>query len=257
MFGHRKGAFTGADRDKPGLLEIANGGTLLARRADGDVAAAAGQAPARHPGRRGAPRREREGGRDRRRPLHLGHQSRSAGCVAKGTLREDLLYRLRVVPIAPPAPAQAAGGHPAAGESFPHDTTGTAIAVRASRAPKLSEARVEFLRTRPWRGNVRELQNVIEQSPCWPTRASGDQPDDVPIYEDAPSRGPARSGISTTACCGEPFHVAKDEAHRAVRAGVSHPARRARRWEHVQGRAAGEHRPDHPVSADGEARLPP
>jgi DNA-binding NtrC family response regulator len=76
------------------------------------------------------------------------------------------------------------------------------------RVPKLTEASIAFLRSRPWKGNVRELQNVIEHVAVL---AEPDQliaPDDIPLYEDPVERvaeGGLPAGIME-----EPFHVAKD-----------------------------------------------
>ena len=52
-------------------------------------------------------------------------------------------------------------------------------------SPRLSEATIDFLQTRHWRGNVRELQNVIEQLAVLAEPAHLVQPDDVPIYDDS------------------------------------------------------------------------
>ena len=79
MFGHRKGAFTGADRDKPGLLETANGGTLfLDELTEMSLPLQAKLLRVVQDGvvrRVGARNRRRSG----RRPLHFGHQPRPAG----------------------------------------------------------------------------------------------------------------------------------------------------------------------------------
>jgi DNA-binding NtrC family response regulator len=78
----------------------------------------------------------------------------------------------------------------------------------ADRTPRLSEECLAFFRSRPWRGNVRELQNVIEHVAVL---AEPDQvlaPSDIPIYDDdaEPSR---ESGIVLPAT-DEPYHPAKE-----------------------------------------------
>ena len=139
MFGHRKGAFTGADRDKPGLLETANGGTLfldeltemsmplqakLLRVIQDGVVRRVGQ----RAGRRG-------GGR----ALHLGHQPRPAGGGRAGRpARGPLLPAARGADQAAAAPAS---GSRTSRCSPPTSspTTGSATARRATAIPRLSE----------------------------------------------------------------------------------------------------------------------
>ena len=75
MFGHKKGSFTGADRDKVGLLGGCERGHVLSRRAHGDVVAAPSQAAPRDSRRRGAARGERAAGCGRGRAVHLRDQS--------------------------------------------------------------------------------------------------------------------------------------------------------------------------------------
>jgi DNA-binding NtrC family response regulator len=75
--------------------------------------------------------------------------------------------------------------------------------------PKLSDDAIEFLRSRPWRGNVRELQNVIEQLAVLAEPGHLVQPNDVPIYDEATVGRPSNGlppGMLT-----EPFHLAKEK----------------------------------------------
>ncbi|MGH7582622.1 MAG: sigma-54-dependent transcriptional regulator [Gemmatimonadales bacterium] len=184
MFGHRKGAFTGADRDKPGLLETANGGTLfldeltemslplqakLLRVVQDGVVRRVGAETA------GDPVDVRFVSATNRDPQEA---------VERGVLRGDLFYRLRVVPITLP----------------PLRTRPEDIAMLANhflgvfwhrhrqmpdRVPHLSEASIEFLRSRSWRGNVRELQNVIEHVAVLVEPEQVIEPGDIPLYDDA------------------------------------------------------------------------
>jgi DNA-binding NtrC family response regulator len=161
MFGHRKGSFTGADRDKPGLLEIANGGTLfldeltemshplqaklLRVLQDGVVRRVGSEGPDAVVDARFISATNRD----------------PADAVASGVLREDLFYRLRVVQVTlPPLRERPEDIGPLADyflTLYWERHRGNALP-----RPELTAGAVEFLRSQSWRGNVRELQNAIE-----------------------------------------------------------------------------------------------
>ena len=111
MFGHRKGAFTGADRDKPGLLEIANGGTLfLDELTEMSMPL---QAKLLRVLQDGVVRRvgseQQDAVVDVRFISATNRDPQEA--VDTGVLREDLFYRLHVVPIKLPPLREASRGH--------------------------------------------------------------------------------------------------------------------------------------------------
>ncbi len=207
MFGHRKGAFTGADRDKPGLLETANGGTLFLDELT----------EMSHPIQAKLLRVLQDGvvrrvGSERQDAVvdvrFVSATNRDPQeAVNSRVLREDLFYRLRVVPIRVPPLRQRLEDIPLLANHF--------LAMYWERhrqasdpSPKLTESALDFLRSRPWRGNVRELQNVIEHMSVLAEPGQPINPEDFPVLDDAIS-APADAALPA-AITDEPFHVAKD-----------------------------------------------
>ena len=207
MFGYRKGAFTGADRDKAGLLEVANGGTLFLDELTEMTMPL--QAKLLRVLQDGVVRR-------------LGSETQDAvvdvrfisatnrdpqEAVQQGILREDLFYRLRVVPIKLPPLRKRLEDIPLLAEFFlgksweRHRSSG-------SPAPVLTADTIAFLQSRPWRGNVRELQNVIEHVAVIAEPGRPISPEDIPVYDDGPV-STAEAGLPA-AIMNEPFHLAKD-----------------------------------------------
>ena len=78
--------------------------------------------------------------------------------VASGQFREDLYYRLNVLPVRVPPLRERRGDIPALIEVLGED-----MAHRGSPPPELSETAVALLAAQQWRGNIRELRNVLEQ----------------------------------------------------------------------------------------------
>ena len=78
--------------------------------------------------------------------------------VASGQFREDLYYRLNVLPVRVPPLRERRGDIPALIEVLGED-----MAHRGSPPPELSESAVALLAAQQWRGNIRELRNVLEQ----------------------------------------------------------------------------------------------
>src|SRR5438876_3861172 len=161
MFGHRKGAFTGAVRDKPGLLEAAHGGTLFL---DELIEMSKPiQAKLLRVIQDGVVRRVGSETTDAIVNVRFiaATNGDAEAAVKAGQLREDLYYRLRVVPIHVPPLRERPEDIPLLAEYFlstywvRHRSKGTPF-------PKLADAALRTLCTYPWRGNVRELQNVIE-----------------------------------------------------------------------------------------------
>ena len=79
--------------------------------------------------------------------------------VASGQFREDLYYRLNVLPVRVPPLRERRGDIPALIEVLGED-----MAHRGSPPPELSETAVALLAAQQWRGNIRELRNVLEQA---------------------------------------------------------------------------------------------
>ncbi|MGQ0702410.1 MAG: sigma-54-dependent transcriptional regulator [Gemmatimonadales bacterium] len=215
MFGHRKGAFTGADRDKPGLLETANGGTLFLDELTEMPLAL--QAKLLRVIQDGVVRRVGSESTDAQVDVRfISATNRDPQqAVEGGVLRGDLFYRLRVVPITLPPLRKRQEDIPLLANHFltyywhRHRQT-------PDRCPKLSEESIAFLRSRPWRGNVRELQNVIEHAAVLLEPDQLVQPSDIPLYEHDEGEGPSPvhagsgSGSLGSGIAGEPYHVAKD-----------------------------------------------
>jgi Nif-specific regulatory protein len=158
LFGHRRGAFTGALRDSPGLFRAASGGTVfldevgdmplpmqakLLRVLEEEEVVPVGESF----------------------PVKVNVRVLSATnrdlreAVKKGTFREDLFYRLAVFPIRVPPLRERREDIPVLAERF----LGSAGERHHKRVKGFDEAALEQLTAFHWPGNVRELQNEIER----------------------------------------------------------------------------------------------
>jgi len=209
MFGHRKGAFTGADRDKPGLFETAHGGTMLL---DEITEMSLGlQAKLLRTLQDGVVRRvgsERPDAVVDVRFISATNRDPQQA-VKDASLRSDLLYRLQVVPIHLPALRERREDIPLLATHFlsyfweRHRRPGTA-------APKFSRQCIDFLRTRPWRGNVRELQNAIEHISVLAEPAQEIMPEDVPLSDESNSLAAITDAL-TPEILNADYHSAKEK----------------------------------------------
>ena len=158
LFGAVKGAFTGAVSTRDGLFGAADGGTLFLDEI-GDMSLGA-QAKVLRVLQEGA--YERVGSTRATkvdvRILAATHRDLPAQ-VAGGRFREDLLFRLNVIPLVVPPLRERAGDVRLLGEHF----LACHAADRRLPAPTLQEASWRLLDAYAWPGNVRELQNVIER----------------------------------------------------------------------------------------------
>jgi two-component system response regulator AtoC len=158
LFGHVRGAFTGAVVDKPGLFEQADHGTLLLDEI-GDMPAPL-QSKLLRVLQEGEIRRV---GDQRSRKVDvrvLAATARDLEADAKrGSFREDLLYRLNVVAIHLPPLRERPADIPALAHHFAR-----LAGQRLGRRVGLSAAAVEWLAAQPWPGNARELEHTIERA---------------------------------------------------------------------------------------------
>ena len=157
LFGYERGAFTGATGRKPGRVEIAEGGTLFFDEV-GDVAPAVQVKLLRLLQDR---QYERLGGTTMRaadvRFIAATHRDLEH-MVKKGEFREDLFYRLNVVPIwLPPLRARRTD----VAELAVHFCA--RFATAHSKRVALSQAALAALGAERWPGNVRQLQNFVER----------------------------------------------------------------------------------------------
>jgi transcriptional regulator with PAS, ATPase and Fis domain len=208
LFGHRKGAFTGADRDKPGLLEMANGGTFfLDELTEMSMPL---QAKLLRVLQDGVVRRVGSESHDAVVDVrYIAATNRDPQeAVNQGVLRGDLFYRLRVVPIKLPPLRKRPEDIPLLANHF-LSLYWQRHRQLSDRTPRLSEAAVAFLRSRPWRGNVRELQNVIEHVAVLAEPDQVIQPNDIPIYDDNNTEYPTEGAV-TAPMLDEAYHPAKD-----------------------------------------------
>lgn len=159
LFGHEKGAFTGAAQRRLGRFELANGGTIFLDEV-GELSSEIQVALLRVLQEREF---ERVGGRERIRVdvRVIGATNRDlTAALADGTFRQDLFYRLNVFPLEMPPLRERREDIPMLVEYF--------IGRYARRAGKtfrrVSKRTLDCLQSYPWPGNIRELQNVIERS---------------------------------------------------------------------------------------------
>jgi DNA-binding NtrC family response regulator len=159
LFGHEKGAFTGAYQRKPGRFELAQGGTLFLD----EIASLKPEMQAKLLRVLQERELERVGGT---RTIRLDVRIVAATnldlrrAVDGGTFRADLFYRLNVVPITVPPLRERRSDVPLLVEHFVDRYN----AELGKRIEGLTPEALAALQEYPWPGNVRELQNVVERS---------------------------------------------------------------------------------------------
>ncbi len=157
LFGHERGAFTGAVRAREGLVEVAHGGTLFLDEI-GEMSPAL-QVKLLRVLQDGEVRRV---GSNRARRVDVRFVAATnrdlAEGVRKGDFREDLYYRIRVLPVSVPPLRERPGDIPALAAHF-------LGRVRTGRPGPLAiaPAATAALQAYAWPGNVRELRNIVER----------------------------------------------------------------------------------------------
>jgi DNA-binding NtrC family response regulator len=185
LFGHERGAFPGADERKLGLMELAAGGTLfldgiaeLSPKLQGKLLRALDQLSFYRVG--GTQKVEVD-------VRVLAATNRDlAACVADGTFRDDLYYRVNTIAIELPPLRDRAVDIPLLARTFLEQFGRT-------DPPTLAPDAIDLLTRYPWPGNVRELRNVMERAVLL---AKGPQirASDLPLHlpsAGAPERGAA------------------------------------------------------------------
>jgi transcriptional regulator with GAF, ATPase, and Fis domain len=160
LFGHVRGAFTGADRDRRGLFEVADGGTLFLDEVAETTPAM--QAKLLRVLQDGQIRRV---GDDRVRQVEVrviaASQRALSDLVASGRFREDLRFRLEVIPIAVPPLRDRLEDVPTL---VSHLLDRLAPKLGAGARPTVTRAALRALSQHGWPGNVRELENAIARA---------------------------------------------------------------------------------------------
>lgn len=159
LFGHEKGAFTGADSLRKGRFELADGGTLLLD----EISEISPQLQAKLLRVLQERQFERVGA-----SLPMKVEVRVIAttnrdltkAVADGSFRQDLYYRLNVLPISLPPLSHRGDDLSLLSEQFLAQ-----VAQRDGREPKRFDAEaIQLMKQYPWPGNVRELQNICERA---------------------------------------------------------------------------------------------
>jgi two-component system nitrogen regulation response regulator NtrX len=177
LFGHEKGAFTGAIQTRRGRFEVADGGTIFLDEI-GDMSL---MTQAKILRTLQENRFERVGGSETRevdvRVIAATNKDLEVE-MAEGRFREDLYYRLNVIPIYVPPLRQRREDIAPLLEHFLERASVQSSGLKKSLSPKA----LERLAAYPWPGNVRELQNIVERlvlmSPG-PTIDVGDLPTQI------------------------------------------------------------------------------
>jgi len=159
LFGHEKGAFTGAVSDKKGRFERAQGGTLFLD----EIGELPPEAQLRLLRVLQSHTFERVGGNESletdARIIAATHKNLEA-MVSENEFRQDLWYRLNVFPITIPPLRERRQDLPALVNHFIEKKSGE---MGITPPPALNDGAMAKLRNRDWQGNVRELENVIER----------------------------------------------------------------------------------------------
>jgi DNA-binding NtrC family response regulator len=158
LFGHMKGAFTGALADKPGRFQLADGGTLfldeigdLAQKGQGDLLRVLEDGAFRMVGGTSLVRVNVR--------LIAATNKKLQDAVAAGKFREDLFYRLQIIPITIPPLRERAEDIPLLVDNF----LGHFGAKHKRRGKRLSPEAMQLFQRFPWPGNIRQLRNVVER----------------------------------------------------------------------------------------------
>jgi len=185
LFGHVRGAFTGASADKTGLFEHANGGTILLDEI--------GELPIGLQAKLLRVLQEaeiRRVGDQKTRKVDarvLAATARDLEAEVKaGRFREDLFYRIHVVVIELPALRERRDDIAPLARHF-----SARISQRLGRTVSLSDAALAWLKAQEWPGNVRELENAIERAAVLNEKPVLDQQD----FHAAPPRREAERGL--------------------------------------------------------------
>lgn len=158
LFGHVKGAFTGATKDRPGLFVEAHGGTLFLD----EIANISLDTQAKLL-RALQDREVRPIGSNKIQKIDVRLIAASSSSlrqmVERGKFREDLFYRLNVFPIRLPALDERKEDIPVLAGAFLKKFSDE----HKKTAKNFHEELIDFMKLRPWSGNIRELENFVER----------------------------------------------------------------------------------------------
>lgn len=177
LFGHAKGSFTGAHQAKKGLFEAAEGGTLFLDEI-GEMEPSLQAKLLRVLQERTI----KPVGENQSRPIHVRvisatHQNLKLA-IQENRFREDLFYRLCVIPIELPALRQRKDDIPLLAEYFLKKYSAT----HSSKVTHFTQKGMAKLINHAWPGNIRELENVIERSVILASTPGLDETD-LPPFE--------------------------------------------------------------------------